>query len=63
MGEFASIVPVITIGSFSKRWIIPGWRIGWIAICDPQGILQESGVCFLFITFLCLKNYGSKIVV
>ncbi|RDX91160.1 putative aminotransferase TAT2, partial [Mucuna pruriens] len=44
MGEFSSMVPVITIGSFSKRWFIPGWRIGWIAICDPQENFQKSGI-------------------
>ncbi|XP_020229425.1 probable aminotransferase TAT2 isoform X2 [Cajanus cajan] len=44
MGEFSSIVPVITIGSLSKRWFIPGWRIGWLAICDPHGIFKKSGV-------------------
>ncbi|KAG6416889.1 hypothetical protein SASPL_124330 [Salvia splendens] len=31
MGVFASIVPIITLGSLSKKWIVPGWRIGWLA--------------------------------
>lgn len=47
MGTFASIVPVITLGSISKRWIVPGWRLGWIVTNDPDGILQKSGVVFL----------------
>nr|APR64143.1 hypothetical protein [Populus tomentosa] len=44
MGVFGSIVPVLTLGSISKRWIVPGWRIGWLVASDPNGILQESGV-------------------
>ncbi|XP_022738209.1 tyrosine aminotransferase-like [Durio zibethinus] len=42
MGKFGSIVPVLTLGSISKRWIVPGWRLGWIVTCDPNGILQKS---------------------
>ncbi|XP_025614543.2 probable aminotransferase TAT2 isoform X2 [Arachis hypogaea] len=44
MGVFSSIVPVITLGSISKRWILPGWRFGWIATCDPHGIFQKTGI-------------------
>ncbi|KAJ0448449.1 putative aminotransferase, class I/classII, tyrosine/nicotianamine aminotransferase [Helianthus annuus] len=44
MGTFGSITPVITLGSISKRWIVPGWRLGWLAINDPNGILKEHGI-------------------
>lgn len=44
MGEFGSIVPVLSLGSISKRWIVPGWRFGWIATCDPNGILKKYGI-------------------
>lgn len=47
MGVFGSVAPVITIGSLSKRWFVPGWRIGWIAISDPTCILQGSEVLSL----------------
>lgn len=46
MGVFGSIVPVLTLGSISKRWIVPGWRLGWLVTSDPNGILQDSGVAF-----------------
>ncbi|XP_062007654.1 nicotianamine aminotransferase 1-like [Rosa rugosa] len=44
MGTFGSVVPVLTLGSISKRWIVPGWRLGWIVTCDPNAILQKSGI-------------------
>ncbi|KAE8677920.1 putative aminotransferase TAT2 [Hibiscus syriacus] len=44
MGVFGSIVPVLSLGSISKRWVVPGWRLGWLATTDPNGILQKSGI-------------------
>ncbi|KZV52697.1 hypothetical protein F511_23160 [Dorcoceras hygrometricum] len=44
MGVFASIVPVVTVGSISKRWIVPGWRLGWLVTNDPDGILRKQGI-------------------
>ncbi|XP_043701445.1 nicotianamine aminotransferase 1-like [Telopea speciosissima] len=44
MGTFGSIAPVITLGSISKRWAVPGWRLGWLVITDPNGILKETKI-------------------
>ncbi|KAH9312206.1 hypothetical protein KI387_027241, partial [Taxus chinensis] len=44
MGLFATVVPVVTLGSISKRWMVPGWRVGWIVTCDPCGILQDTQI-------------------
>ncbi|CAM8995766.1 unnamed protein product [Rhodiola kirilowii] len=44
MGVFGSIVPVLTLGSISKRWVVPGWRLGWLAVNDTNGILKQTGV-------------------
>ena len=27
-------VPILTMGGLAKRWLVPGWRIGWILIHD-----------------------------
>ncbi|XP_059659814.1 nicotianamine aminotransferase 1-like [Cornus florida] len=51
MGVFGSITPVITLGSISKRWIVPGWSLGWIATTDPNGILHNTRITE------CLKSY------
>nr|AGK24945.1 aromatic aminotransferase 2 [Ephedra sinica] len=44
MRNFASTVPVITIGSISKKYAVPGWRVGWLVTCDPHGVLKASQV-------------------
>ncbi|KAL1537914.1 tyrosine transaminase [Salvia divinorum] len=41
MGVFGSVAPVITLGSLSKRWLVPGWRLGWLVTSDPDGILKS----------------------
>ncbi|KAJ7948690.1 Tyrosine aminotransferase [Quillaja saponaria] len=44
MGVFGSIVPVLTLGSLAKRWIVPGWRLGWFVTSDPCGMFREPKV-------------------
>lgn len=44
MATFSLQVPVLSVGGISKRFLAPGWRLGWILICDPCGILHDSGV-------------------
>jgi tyrosine aminotransferase len=34
MGQLSKKVPVLSCGGLAKRYICPGWRVGWIAICD-----------------------------
>ncbi|XP_078176735.1 nicotianamine aminotransferase 1-like isoform X1 [Carex rostrata] len=44
MGVFGHIVPILTLGSLSKGWIVPGWRLGWVVMTDPKAILKETKV-------------------
>ncbi|XP_047306854.1 nicotianamine aminotransferase 1-like [Impatiens glandulifera] len=56
MGNFSSIAPVITVDSISKRWIVPGWRLGWLVTNDPQGILKKHGIIDSIIGFLNISS-------
>lgn len=39
--SIATNAPVLTVGAVSKRWLAPGWRLGWVIVSDPQGVLNE----------------------
>ncbi|KAL7011425.1 hypothetical protein ACKWTF_014259 [Chironomus riparius] len=42
--SFASLsknVPVLSCGGLTKRFLVPGWRLGWIIVHDRHGALQD----------------------
>nr|KJB31643.1 hypothetical protein B456_005G199900 [Gossypium raimondii] len=56
MRVFGLTVPILTLGSISKRWVVPGWRFGWLVTSDPDGILQKSGVINSIAGFLNISS-------
>lgn len=34
-------VPVLSCGGLTKRFLVPGWRLGWIVIHDRNGVFQD----------------------
>ncbi|EEH59983.1 tyrosine aminotransferase [Micromonas pusilla CCMP1545] len=44
LAEFSCSVPMFIVGALSKRWLVPGWRLGWVCVHDIQGNLHGSGV-------------------
>lgn len=64
MAVFGSSIPIITLGSISKRWSVTGWRLAWLATCDPSGTLQKSRVNSLTLVLLLIIfifNMGSSL--
>ncbi|XP_075214831.1 tyrosine aminotransferase [Lycorma delicatula] len=41
MALVADDIPVLTCSGLTKRFLVPGWRVGWIKIHDPVGVLKE----------------------
>ena len=35
-------VPVLTCGGLSKRYLVPGWRTGWVIAHDRNGLLEDE---------------------
>ena len=33
--------PALIIGALSKRFLAPGWRLGWCIVHDPQGLCAQ----------------------
>ena len=41
MGSLTDQVPVFTVGSLSKTFLVPGWRCGWLIIYDKYNRCQQ----------------------
>lgn len=44
LAEVADSVPVFSVGALSKRWLVPGWRLGWVCVHDRRRTLDGTGV-------------------
>ncbi|VAI50204.1 unnamed protein product [Triticum turgidum subsp. durum] len=61
MGVFGETAPVVTIGGISKRWMVPGWRLGWIAATDPKGVLRDKNVRTTVPSFFTPTNFQNAL--
>lgn len=41
MSELSDNVPILSCNALSKRFMLPGWRFGWIAIHDPRNHIKN----------------------
>lgn len=41
MADISPKVPTITIDGIAKRWLVPGWRLGWCIIHDRYNALKD----------------------
>ncbi|ORX92331.1 tyrosine aminotransferase [Basidiobolus meristosporus CBS 931.73] len=41
IASLTNSVPVISVGGLAKRYLVPGWRVGWVLIHDRNEILKE----------------------
>lgn len=41
MASLTDEVPIISCGGLTKRFLVPGWRLGWIVIYDRNEVLSE----------------------
>lgn len=41
LAALSSTVPVVTLSGLSKRFLLPGWRVGWLALHDPLGVAES----------------------
>ena len=41
IGSIAKEVPVVTLHSMSKVYLVPGWRLGWMVFHDPAQRIQD----------------------
>lgn len=41
MASLSPKVPVISCDGIAKRYLVPGWRLGWVIVHDHYGVLSE----------------------
>ena len=44
MAQLTDSVPVLSCNGIAKRYLVPGWRLGWVVAYDKQGIFEAGGV-------------------
>ncbi|KAM8775618.1 tyrosine aminotransferase [Rhynchonycteris naso] len=42
LATLSSNVPILSCGGLAKRWLVPGWRLGWILIHDQNDIFGNE---------------------
>ncbi|KAG9475031.1 tyrosine aminotransferase [Eleutherodactylus coqui] len=42
LAPLSTNVPVLSCGGLAKRWLVPGWRMGWILIHDRKDIFGKE---------------------
>uniref|UniRef100_A0A8C6UXV5 Tyrosine aminotransferase n=1 Tax=Neogobius melanostomus TaxID=47308 RepID=A0A8C6UXV5_9GOBI len=42
VASLSSDVPILACGGLAKRWLVPGWRLGWIMIHDRNDIFGSE---------------------
>ena len=63
VAEVATGVPVFSVGALSKRWLVPGWRLGWVCVHDVNDNLHGSGCArplTVFVRYLWDRVFLSK---
>ena len=41
LASLSEDVPVISAGGIAKQFLVPGWRVGWLMVHDPIGVLDD----------------------
>ncbi|CAL8262711.1 unnamed protein product [Merluccius merluccius] len=42
LATLSSDVPILSCGGLAKRWLVPGWRMGWILIHDRNNVFGSE---------------------
>jgi len=41
LATLTETVPILSVGGLAKRFLVPGWRLGWILIHDRNNVFSE----------------------
>jgi tyrosine aminotransferase len=55
VASLTASVPVLSCGGLTKRYLVPGWRLGWIVIYDRKSIFENGQIRS------CLKSVSQRL--
>ncbi|KAI9595990.1 tyrosine aminotransferase [Syncephalis fuscata] len=41
MATLTTTVPILSVGGLAKKYLVPGWRLGWILVHDRHNLFDE----------------------
>eukprot|EP01095_Lingulamoeba_sp_RSL-Kostka_P001239 TRINITY_DN11769_c0_g1_i1.p1 TRINITY_DN11769_c0_g1~~TRINITY_DN11769_c0_g1_i1.p1 ORF type:complete len:423 (+),score=126.35 TRINITY_DN11769_c0_g1_i1:90-1358(+) len=41
LASLTDTIPMLSVGGLAKRYMVPGWRVGWVLIYDVDDLLSE----------------------
>ena len=56
-------VPILACGGISKKYMVPGWRLGWILIHDRNGAFKDEVILQMIYLFTSIAGSLSMILV
>lgn len=62
MGLMSSKVPVLSCGGLAKRYICPGWRVGWIIMYNHNNAFDGTYILFLLIKIFDIYFYDIEYI-
>ena len=54
MASLTKTVPVVAVGGLAKKFLIPGWRVGWLMVHDRNDVLKEVRTAYFKLSQLIL---------
>lgn len=60
MAALNSNVPILVCGGLAKRFLVPGWRLGWIVVHDETGAFEDI---YKALTSLSQRIIGSNTLI
>lgn len=47
LATLSTEVPILSVGGLAKQHLVPGWRLGWIAIHDRNNLFRDVSALHL----------------
>lgn len=54
MATLTKTVPVVSVGGLAKKFLIPGWRVGWLMVHDRNDVLKDVRTAYFKLSQLIL---------